>query len=354
MPLPPPRIPAAIEEIADQARRLTVSEGHRLWWTEQGDAGGTALLVLHGGPGGRTRAPTLDWWRNLPLRVLAFDQRGCGRSEPRGSLQCNTLAALVQDIEALRVAAGVERWAIAGGSWGARLALAYAASHPQRVSGLFLRSPFLGALAETSRYIEPWFDWLDAIGQAWLGAAATQALSKLYRGELGAFGADTGLTRSDAQPPTLPAVLDDARLAAAWAAFDEAQNLAGGARLDGRRFTAMAAAGAETLASWRIHATHALAGWGCADPALGAWPEALALRAAWSGPVSIVAGADDACCDPHNAVRLAALWPQAVLALVPGAGHRLDDPALAPVLAAAARDFGPAIIAALRSPPPHP
>jgi proline iminopeptidase len=187
-----------------------------------------------------------------------------------------------------------------------------------------------------------------------LGAAATQALSKLYRGEPAAFGADTGLTRSDAEPPALPAVLDDAKLAAAWAAFDEAQNLPGGARLDGRRFTVMEPASAETLASWRIHAVHALAGWGCADRALGAWPEALALRAAWSGPVSIVAGAQDACCDPLNAVRLAALWPQATLALVPGAGHRLDDPALAPVLAAAAHDFGTAIIAAPRSPHPRP
>ncbi len=340
-----PVVPTSVEQSADRDRRLAVDAGHRLWWTEQGDANGAALLVLHGGPGGRTRAPTLDWWRELPLRVLAFDQRGCGRSEPRGGLQRNTLWALVQDIEALRVAAGVERWAIAGGSWGARLALAYAAAYPQRVTGLFLRSPFIGALAETSRYIEPWFDWLGSAGQSWLGAAATQALSTLYRGEPIAFGADL---------PALPAVLDDARLAAAWAAFDEAQNLPGGARLAGRGFNAMEAAGAETMASWRIHAVHALAGWGCAQRALGAWPEALALRAAWSGPVSVVAGSLDACCDPHNAVRLAALWPQAALALVPSAGHRLDDLALAPVLAAAARDFGTAIIAAPRSPHPRP
>ncbi|RZT97876.1 alpha/beta fold hydrolase [Rivibacter subsaxonicus] len=342
MPLSPSPDPDAIDEIAGGRRRLTVGDGHRLWWTERGDPAAPALLVLHGGPGGRTREPTLAWWQGLPLRVLAFDQRGCGRSQPSGSLQHNTLAALVEDIEALRVELGVGRWALAGGSWGARLALAYAAQHPQRVNGLFLRSPFLGSRAETARYIEPWFDWLGMRGRAWVGEAAAQSLSRLYQAAPASFDADTGFTRGGDPAQTLPEWLDDTRLARAWAEFDDGQSLPGGVRRAGKLFTEPTSATGrdDGLASWRVHAWHALAHWGCADPGAGAWPEAEQLSRAWSGPVSIVAGAEDACCDPALARRLATLWPQALLQIVPGAGHRLDDPLLAAALAAAARAFG--------------
>ena len=351
MPLSPSPDPDAIDEIADGRRLLRVGDGHQLWWTERGDPAATALLVLHGGPGGRTRGPTLAWWRGLPLRVIAFDQRGCGGSLPRGSLRSNTLAALLADIEALRIATGVGRWALVGGSWGARLALAYAERHPDRVSGLFLRSPFLGSRAETRRYIEPWFDWLGTRGRAWLGEPAAQALSRLYQAGSDAFDADTGLTL---EAEALPALLDGARLASAWSAFDAAQAQPGGVRRSGARFVeAPAVSGSESeLAAWRVHAWHALANWGCADPQAGAWPEAQALARSWSGPVSIVAGADDTCCDPALARRLAALWPRAELQIVPGAGHRLDDPLLAPVLAAAARSFGERLAASDGPPPP--
>jgi proline iminopeptidase len=354
MPLPPSPDPDAIDGIASGHRWLAVGDGHRLWWTERGEPRAAALLVLHGGPGGRTRAATLAWWQGLPLRVIACDQRGCGRSEPRGSLQRNTLSALVDDIESLRVELGIDRWALVGGSWGARLALAYAASHPQRLGGLFLRSPFLGSGAETRRYIEPWFDWLGTRGRDWLGGPAAQSLSRLYQGEPGAFGADTGFTRSGQGFETLPAPLDDPRLARAWADFDSAQSQPGGVRAAGSAFAEPAASAGddEGMASWRIHAWHALAHWGCADAQAGAWPEAERLAKAWSGPVSIVAGADDACCDPALARRLATLWPRAELRVVPGAGHRLDDPLLAPVLAAAARAFGARLAASDGRPPP--
>ena len=47
------------------------------------------------------------------------------------------------DIETLRAHLGIERWQVFGGSWGSTLALAYAETHPERVTELVLRGIFL-------------------------------------------------------------------------------------------------------------------------------------------------------------------------------------------------------------------
>src|ERR1700756_4147601 len=75
--------------------------------------------------------------------MMLFDQRGCGKSRPNASLDDNTTWALIEDIERLRVHAGVEKWTVFGGSWGSTLALAYAIVHPERVESLILRGVFL-------------------------------------------------------------------------------------------------------------------------------------------------------------------------------------------------------------------
>src|SRR6266436_1919600 len=68
-----------------------------------------------------------------------FDQRGAGRSRPKGRREDNTLPHLIADMEMIREKFGFKRWIIVGGSWGATLALAYAQAHPDRVSGIVLR-----------------------------------------------------------------------------------------------------------------------------------------------------------------------------------------------------------------------
>ena len=84
---------------------------------------------------------------SVSMRVL-FDQRGCGRSRPKGSREHNTTPHLIADMEKIREKFGFERWMVVGGSWGATLALAYAQAHPERVSGIALRATFLGTRAE--------------------------------------------------------------------------------------------------------------------------------------------------------------------------------------------------------------
>jgi len=66
--------------------------------------------------------------------VVRFDQRGCGRSTADGGPF--TIEQAVEDMDEVRAAFGFGRWAVAGHSWGAELALRYAARHPGRTTAV--------------------------------------------------------------------------------------------------------------------------------------------------------------------------------------------------------------------------
>ena len=88
---------------------------------------------------------------------MLLDQRSCGRSRPHASepdadLSVNTTWHLVADLERLREARGIERWQVFGGSWGSALALAYAETHPDRVTELVLRGIFTLRRSELDFY----------------------------------------------------------------------------------------------------------------------------------------------------------------------------------------------------------
>ncbi len=128
------------------------------------------MMYLSGGPGGAGVLEMVDVLLTVPrlirdFDVLGFDQRGTGRS---GLLRCRALerdARLrstsageacartlgprrsfyttpdsVEDMEAIRRAAGVEKLTLFGISYGTELALAYARAHPDRVERLILDS----------------------------------------------------------------------------------------------------------------------------------------------------------------------------------------------------------------------
>lgn len=122
---------------------LPVSGGHVLHVEESGHPDGIAALVLHGGPGSGSSPLLRRFFDPARFRIVSPDQRGAGRSQPRGSTTENTTAHLIADLETVREALGIGRWLVVGGSWGAALALAYAAAHPAAVAGLQLRAAFL-------------------------------------------------------------------------------------------------------------------------------------------------------------------------------------------------------------------
>ncbi len=139
---------------------LDVGDGHQVYWERSGTPGGIPAVFLHGGPGGGCSPAHRQLFDPARYDILLFDQRGCGRSLPHAELEANTTWHLVADIEGLRAMCGHEQWLVFGGSWGSTLALAYAETHPERVSGLILRGIFLLRQAE--------LDWYYQGGAAWL------------------------------------------------------------------------------------------------------------------------------------------------------------------------------------------
>lgn len=122
---------------------LRVSQAHEIYWEECGNPEGKPAVFLHGGPGAGADTRARQFFDPDAYRIVVFDQRGCGRSRPHASLVDNTTWDLVEDIERLRAHLQIEKWLVFGGSWGSTLALAYAQTHPQRVSELVLRGIFL-------------------------------------------------------------------------------------------------------------------------------------------------------------------------------------------------------------------
>ena len=103
---------------------------------------GDPIIVVHGGPG-------LDHSYLQPgLDVLAgsntliyYDQRGTGRSNAALEPDVINVDAFVADIDALRQTLGYERVDVLGHSFGARIALEYAARHPENLRALILMNP---------------------------------------------------------------------------------------------------------------------------------------------------------------------------------------------------------------------
>ena len=122
---------------------LAVDGRHTLYFEESGNPEGKPVVVLHGGPGAGTNAKMRQFHDPAAYRIILFDQRGSGRSTPHADLTDNTTWHLVADIEALRAHLGIARWQVFGGSWGSTLALAYAETHPERVTELVLRGIFM-------------------------------------------------------------------------------------------------------------------------------------------------------------------------------------------------------------------
>jgi proline iminopeptidase len=122
---------------------LNTGDGHRLYYAECGNPAGAPALIVHGGPGGGCNPAMRRFHDPKHYRIILLDQRGCGRSQPNASLENNTTWHLVADIERLRRHLGIERWQLFGGSWGSTLSLAYAETHPERVTSLVLRGIFL-------------------------------------------------------------------------------------------------------------------------------------------------------------------------------------------------------------------
>ena len=127
---------------------LPAGGGHEVYVEECGNPKGVPAVFVHGGPGGGCNADSRRFFDPRRYRIVLFDQRGCGRSRPHAELVHNTSQGLVADMELIRHRLGIGQWLVFGGSWGSTLALLYAETYPERVTGLILRGIFLATHSE--------------------------------------------------------------------------------------------------------------------------------------------------------------------------------------------------------------
>jgi proline iminopeptidase len=287
---------------------LPVSDGHEIYVETVGRADGIPAVYLHGGPGSGCQPDHRRLFDPERFHAVLFDQRGAGKSRPKGSREANTLPLLIADMEIIRETFGFERWMIVGGSWGATLALAYAQAHPERVSGIVLRATFLGTRAE-------------------LEGAFLESLPRFYPG------------LSDDFLKLLPPEDREQPLDAYWRRIlDPDPSVHGPAARawhDTERILSEHSPGRTRLDLASLNSTRALP----ATPFMEAHyfrndcfmkPGQLMVKAARLKHISgiIVQGRYDFLCPPSTSHALAAAWADAEVRIVEAAGHSLYDPGI--------------------------
>jgi proline iminopeptidase len=298
--------------------RLRVSDLHEIYFEESGNPSGKPALVLHGGPGGGISAFLRQGHDPARYRIILFDQRGCGQSTPHASLTDNTTWHLVADIEALRAHLGLERWQVVGGSWGSTLALAYALTHPERVTELVLRGLFTLRKSEIDWFYqagadqlfpEAWEDYLSVIPEAERG----DLVAAYYRRLTG------------------PDEAERHKAARAWSLWEgrTLSLLPNPARED-------AFAEDHFAAAMAVIECHYFVNGGFFDADGWIIAEAGRLRGI---PGVLIQGRYDVVTPARTAFDLHRAWPEARLVMVPDAGHTGTEPGIADAMVRATDGF---------------
>jgi proline iminopeptidase len=308
------------------SQHLDVGDGHEIYVETVGRAGGIPAVYLHGGPGSGCQPDHRRLFDPERFHAVLFDQRGAGRSRPKGGREVNTLPHLISDMESIRKTLGFERWMIVGGSWGATLALAYAQAHPDRVSGIVLRATFLGTRAE-------------------LETAFLSTLPRIYPGLYEDF---LSLLSDDEKAQPLDAywrrILDsDADIhgpaACAWYETERtlSEHAPGRTRInleairDSRR----------PLPSTPFMEAHYFRN-DCFMQPDQLMTDIGKLRGI---PGIVIQGRTDFLCPPSTSHALAAVWPDADIRIVEGAGHSLYDPGIKDAVMLAIENLASKIVA---------
>ena len=300
-------LPGPYPEIEPYASgMLDVGDGHRIYWERCGTPGAKPVVFLHGGPGGGCSPFQRRLFDPDRYDILLFDQRGCGRSTPHAELEANTTWHLVADVERLREMVGVDRWQVFGGSWGSTLALAYAETHPGRVTELIVRGIYTLTRAELAWYYQ--FGASEMFPEKWERFQAP--IPEAERGDmLAAYR--LRLTGSDRA--------EQLRAAKAWSRW-EAETIT---LLPDERLSADFTEDRYAIAFARIENHYFVHG--------GWLEEGQLVREAGrlAGiPGVIVHGRYDMPCPARTAFALARAWPDADFHLVEGAGHAVSEPGI--------------------------
>ncbi|MEZ5917796.1 MAG: prolyl aminopeptidase [Parvularculaceae bacterium] len=297
---------------------LQVSDLQHVYYEVSGNPDGKPVIVCHGGPGGGTTPSMRRYFDPAKYRIVLFDQRGCGKSTPNAELRENTTWDLVADMEKLREKLGVERWQVFGGSWGSTLSLAYAQTHPDRVTELVLRGIFTIRRKEIAWFYQEGASWLYP--DAWesfvapIPAGERDDLLAAYHKRL------TGNDRAEQMA-----------CAKAWSMWE------GGtvSLMPAPERVQVFGSDAFALAFARIESHYFVNG--------GFFEEDDQLIAN-AGKIShipgvIVQGRYDVCTPMRTAWELHKAWPQAQFDLIDDAGHAASEPGIIDALVRATNKF---------------
>ncbi len=298
-----PDLFAALEPYGSGA--LELDHGHRMYWEESGNPSGVPVVFLHGGPGAGTSPTHRRYFDPDHYRIVLFDQRGAGKSTPRGCIEANTTQLLIEDMEKLRTLLGINSWWLFGGSWGSALAMAYGVAHPERCRGFILRGMFLGRTAE--------LDWFLS-GMKRIFPEAHRRFSEFIpEGERGDLLSAYFVRLTDPDPAIhLPA-------ARAWSAYEGACStlLPSPDTVSAYRQDRMA------LGLARIEAHYFLNQMFLDSDALLRGIENIRHL-----PCTMVQGRYDMVCPIITAEEIYRAWPDARYVIVPDAGHSAMEPGI--------------------------
>jgi proline iminopeptidase len=299
--------------------RLRVSPIHELYYEQCGNPNGKPVVFLHGGPGGGISPDYRRYFDPKVYRVVLFDQRGSGKSTPHASIEENTTWDLVADIERLREHFGINQWQVFGGSWGSTLALAYAETHPDRVTELVLRGIFLCRPKEIAWFYQEgasaifpdvWEEYLNVIPVA----ERDDMVSAYHRRLTGddeaarlqaarAWSIWEGSTSKLFFDPSMIEKFADPEFALAFA------------RIECHYFMNNSFFSTDNYLIENVGSIRAI-------------------------PSVIVQGRYDVVCPIMSAWELHRAWPEAQLRIIPDAGHSISEPGIIDALVTATDSFG--------------
>ena len=297
---------------------LSVGDGHEIYYEESGNPSGKPCLFIHGGPGGGASPAARQFFDPEKYRIVLFDQRGCGQSKPHASIEANTTWHLIDDIDLIRETLDIDRWLVFGGSWGSTLSLAYAQSHPERVTELVLRGIFLLRSQELQWFYQHGAS--ELYPDAWQHYVAPIPESERHD-LISAF--HSRLTSEDS----------DVRLSAAraWSVWEASTSF----MIQNEDFMAQLDEHEAALAMARIECHYFVNGGFFESPnqLLEAVDKIRHI------PCVIVQGRYDVVCPPTTAWDLHRAWSEADFKLIGSAGHSAFDPANAAALIEATNRF---------------
>ncbi|MFT5161841.1 MAG: proline iminopeptidase [Alteromonadaceae bacterium] len=296
----------------NQTYRFNRGDEHQLYVEESGTLEGIPVLFCHGGPGGGSNPIHRCFYDPEFYRIIIFDQRGCGLSTPHASLESNDTWSLLEDIEFIREQLNVDKWVVAGGSWGSTLALIYAINYPQRVSALLLRGVFLARQSD--------YDWLYS-----QSGGASQIFPDYYRDFIEVVSGVAEGEEIAAYYRLLTSNNEIERLHAAkvWAVWE------------GKISTLKTKADAQSHCS-QTHTALSLSRIECHYFYNRCFIDDNYILDNISKiadiPGYIIHGRYDVVCKIENAFTLQEYWPNAQLQVIPAAGHSGLEPAVADAL----------------------